>query len=144
MHHGSGSGDVEGLDLEAVPGGAGNGLAGAEAELAVAAHHGGAIVVDVAKEATAGVAEDAGAPSLDTPVVDRLEEGHDPVFLGEAEPGVVDPGEGEGALISGLEVGIRRIQVRRAQVQVRSAPRAPAINVDYKVKQHKIDSKIHG
>lgn len=74
----------------------------------------------------AGVALDAGALPLDAPIVDGLEEGADLVLLGESELGVVHPGEGERALVPGLEVGVRREEVGGAQIQVRSALRASA------------------
>lgn len=69
---------IEGLDLESVPGGAREVLAGA-------AHRRQAVLVDVAEEVAAGVAVEAGAPAQDAPVVGGLEEGLDPVLLGKAE-----------------------------------------------------------
>lgn len=91
----------------------------------MSSHHGRAVVVEVAEEAAAGVAEEASALAVDAPVVECLEEGPDAVLLNEAELGVVDPGEGDAPLVAGLEVGVRRVQVRRAQVEVHPALRTP-------------------
>ena len=84
-------------------------------------HHGRAVVVDVADEAAAGVALHLRALALDAPVVDGLEERPDPVLLGELELGLVDPREGQGALVAGLEVGAGGEQVGRAQFEVGAA-----------------------
>lgn len=79
----------------------------------------------MAEEAAAGVAADAGALPLDAPVVAGLEEGADPVLGREPEARLVHPREGQRALVPGLEEDARRVQVRRRQVQVRAARRAP-------------------
>lgn len=107
-------------------------MAMAEPKLAVAAHRGRPVVVDVSEEVAARVAEEAGAFALDAPVIGGLEEGLDPVLLGELEPGVVHPGEGEGALVAGLEVGVRRVEVRRAQIQICPASRTPINDVAHR------------
>lgn len=66
----------------------------------------------------AGGAVHAGAAALDTPIVDGLEERLDLVLLGEIELGGVDPGEGEGALVAGLEVSVRREEMAGGEVEV--------------------------
>ncbi|KAJ0969836.1 hypothetical protein J5N97_022713 [Dioscorea zingiberensis] len=72
----------------------------------------------------AGAAVHAGAAALDAPVVDGLKEGLDLVLLGEVELGVVDPGEGEGAFVAGLEIGVRWKEMAGGQVKVGAARRA--------------------
>jgi len=121
---GGGSGG-DGLGLDPVPGAARDDLAGPHPELAVALHDRRAVVVDVAEEAAAGVAADARALAVDAPVVAGLEEGADPVLGREPEARLVHPREGQRALVPGLEEDARRVQVRRRQVQVRAARRAP-------------------
>lgn len=114
-------GNSESLGPEAVPGGPGDDLAGAEVELTGAVGERRAIVVDMANEAAAGVADDPGPLPLDAPVVEGLEEGLDLVLLLEPKLGGVDGGEGQGALVAGLEVEPSWEEVVGAQVQVRSA-----------------------
>lgn len=116
--------DIEGLDLESVPG-------GARDVLAKAAHRRQAVLVDVAEEMAAGIAVEAGAPAQDAPVVGGLEEGLDPVLLGKAEQGVVDPREGERALVAGLERRVRGVQVGGAEVEIRAAAGAPVHSHDW-------------
>lgn len=121
--------DIEGLDLESVPG-------GARDVLAKAVHRRQAVLVDVAEEMAAGIAVEAGAPAQDAPVVGGLEEGLDPVLLGKAEQGVVDPREGERALVAGLERRVRGVQVGGAEVEIRAAAGAPDAEAYRKPSDH--------
>lgn len=90
-------------------------------ELTGASGEGWAIVVHVANEVAAVDAEDLGALALDAPVVDGLEEGHDLVLLLETNLGGVHRGEGERALVPGLEVEVGREEGSCLEVEVGSA-----------------------
>lgn len=109
---------MQSLVLKPIPRRPGDHLARPHVELTRAAHHRGPVVVDVADEAAAGVADDLGPLPLDAPVVEGLEEGPDLVLLLEPELGGVDGGEGDGVLVPGLEVEVRRIEVVGTEVEV--------------------------
>lgn len=72
----------------------------------------------------ASVALDLGPRPLNPPIVSGLEERPDLVLLLEPELGGVDPRKRQRSLVAGLEEDVRRVQIGRAQVQVRSALRA--------------------
>lgn len=109
---------MQGLVLEPIPRSPGDHLARPHVELPGAVRHRGPVVVDVADDAAAGVADDLGPLPLDAPVVEGLEEGPDLVLLLEPELGGVDGGEGEGVLVPGLEVEVRRVELVGAEVEV--------------------------
>lgn len=81
------------------------------------------IVIDVAKETVTGVALDLGPLPLDSPVVDGFEEGAKLVLLLELELGGVRDGEGDGALVAGFDVEVRRVRINGVQIQVGAAVR---------------------
>ncbi|KAK4778095.1 hypothetical protein SAY87_018282 [Trapa incisa] len=111
----------ESLGLEAVAGCPGNDLAGSEVELARAVGDRRPVVVDVADETAAGVADNLRPLPLDSPIVECLEERPDLVLLLESELGGVDGREGEGSLVPRLEVDFSWEEVVRAEVQVHPA-----------------------
>lgn len=113
--------DSKGLILETVSGSSGDDLAGAHVELAGAISERRAIVVDMAKQRGTAVTLDLGPLALDSPVIEALEERPDLVFWLESELGGVHRGEGGAAFVAGLEVEIGGKQMRRVQIQIRSA-----------------------
>lgn len=79
------------------------------------------VVVNVAYEMAAAIALDLGALPLDSPVIEGLEEWSELVLLLEPELGGVDRRKGKSALVSGLEVEIRREEMTGTQIQISSA-----------------------
>lgn len=80
-----------------------------------------AVVVNIADKSTAAITYDPGPLPLNPPVIDCLEKGSYLVLLLEPEFGVVDQREGKRALVAGLEVEVRRIEVGGVQVKVGAA-----------------------
>lgn len=69
-------------------------------------------------DASAGVTLDHGAVPMDSPIVEGLEKGADLVLLLESKLGRVDPGEGEGVLVTGVEVVVRREEIDGVEAEV--------------------------
>lgn len=79
------------------------------------------IVVNITDEMATGIALELGPFALDSPIVEGLEEWSELVLFLEPELGGVDEGKGKGALVSGLEIEIRREEMSGIQIQICSA-----------------------
>lgn len=107
-------GDSKSLGLEPIARSPRNDLTGAKVELTGTVGHRSAVVVDVPEQMATVIALDLGPLPLDSPVVDRLEERPDLVLLLEPElGGVAHGGERQRSFVAGLEVEVRRVQIRR-------------------------------
>lgn len=114
-------GNPKSLDLESVPRSSGNNLARSEVELTWTIGKRRAIIVNIADKMPTGGALELGPFTLDSPIVESLEEWTELVLFLETELGGVDEWKRKGSLVSGLEIEIRREEMTGIEIEICSA-----------------------